>query len=165
MKALINTNPIQTFGSLPKIWNNIVNFHRAEEQVIYNAGFRDVVTPEYDSSTQYLSPLFYDEVNDVFTYNVIDYTEEEIRQRTVPAEIRREQGLLMLKLTNKYNTVLTVIDAMPEGEEKERAKFYFDYWSTWERSSAIIASLAPYIFIKDTEKELDLFFIEASKLR
>jgi len=165
MKALINTNPIQTFGSLPKIWNNIINFDKASEGVIRENGFRDIVKPEHDSNTQYLSPLFYDEVNDVFTYNVLDYTEEEIRQRTVPAEIRREQGLLMLKMTNKYNTVLAVIDAMPEGEDKERAKFYFDYWSTWERSSAIIASLAPYIFPTDTEKELDLFFIEASKLR
>jgi len=165
MKALINTSPIKTFGSLPKIWNNIINFDKASEEVIRENGFRDIVKPEHDSNAQYLSPLFYDEVNDVFTYNVIDYTEEEIRQRTVPAEIRREQGLLMLRIMDKYNTVLAVIDAMPEGEDKERAKFYFENWSTWERSSAIIDSLAPYIFPTDTEKELDDFFIEASKLR
>jgi len=48
------------------------------------------------------------------------------------------------------------------GQEEQ---IYWEYWIDWRRDSSIINSLANSIWEEDVQQQLDLFFIEASKLR
>lgn len=88
MKALITTSPPTVFNQLPKVWTDIAtgqqiqNFHKATEQVIYDNGFRDVVQPSFNTETHKRdnTPV-YDEANDWVTYGTIALTQQEIDTR------------------------------------------------------------------------------------
>ena len=67
MKGNIIDGVIKLFGSIPKTWDNILNYHLADAQVHYNDGFRDVVEPTYNTETQRKGSIYFDEVNDYFT--------------------------------------------------------------------------------------------------
>jgi len=72
MVAIEKSGIIQTFNRLPNEWNDEkgyhINFRKVSNKEDY--GFYDVVTPEYDKVTQWLSPIFWDADNKVFTYTV-----------------------------------------------------------------------------------------------
>src|SRR5690606_1788499 len=61
-------------------WKNYTNFPLASEELLKKEGFFDVVQPTYNTETQRLGEIYFDEVNEVFTYPVIDKTQEELDQ-------------------------------------------------------------------------------------
>ena len=72
---------IKTFNSIPKVFElkkNVMNYNRLDADVHYNDGFRDVIPPTLEAN-QYTTVLYFDSENDVFTYEVETYTEEEVR--------------------------------------------------------------------------------------
>lgn len=75
MKAIQINGAIKKYTSIPKEWGNIIaGFNLLSEAEWQEAGFYDVVTPSYNSNTQYLGDLEFDSENSVFTYPVIDKT-------------------------------------------------------------------------------------------
>ena len=78
MKAkLINTDWV-FFSQLPTFWENKMPYNAIEE------GFKDVVYPIVNED-QRLGSFYYDDVNDLCTYYVIDKTIEEISTEELEA--------------------------------------------------------------------------------
>ena len=75
MKAIQINGAIKRYTTIPKSWGNVIaGFNLLSSTEWEAAGFYDVVTPSYDSATQYLGDLEWDGDASVFTYPVIDRT-------------------------------------------------------------------------------------------
>jgi hypothetical protein len=77
----------------------------------------------------------------------------------VPPIIKQGQGKLQLAGLGLYEMVEAMISQA--GIEE---KIYWSDWDTWRRDSPIINRLAPMIWEEDTDAQLDMFFIEATKI-
>ncbi len=67
MKAILVNGEIKTFSKIPKSWNDENGLHLNIKE---GFGFKDVVTPTYDSRIEELDNLHLD--GDVYTYDVIE---------------------------------------------------------------------------------------------
>jgi len=76
MKGIEINGKIVTYKVLPKTWGDILNFKSATDSELSALGFKDVITPTI-TEYQRLGVLFLD-VNDTYTYTIIDFTQEEI---------------------------------------------------------------------------------------
>ena len=75
MVAIQIDGAIKRFTTIPKAWGNVIcGYDTLSSSIWEEAGFYDVVTPSYDSNTQYLGDLEFDSDNSVFTYPIIDRT-------------------------------------------------------------------------------------------
>ena len=72
MKALVKDGNISIYKTLPNVWNNILNFRNATDEVLIENGFYDVVKPSYNPMTQTKGGLYFDEANTIVTYDVTD---------------------------------------------------------------------------------------------
>ena len=72
MKALVKNGGIAIYKTLPNVWNNILNFRNATDEVLTENGFYDVVKPSYNPMTQTKGGLYFDEANSIVTYDVTD---------------------------------------------------------------------------------------------
>ena len=73
---------IKVFNSIPKVFEvfpNIMNYNKLEPYIHYNHGFRELVKPKLQVN-QYLTNIYFDADNDIFTYNVETYSDEEIAE-------------------------------------------------------------------------------------
>ena len=88
MKAIEINGEIKVYNSLPNSWKGVMgNFSKLSDEEIKSYGFYDVVTPDYNSRTQELSNIFWDENNEVFTYTVnnieFSQTVEELKEMQI----------------------------------------------------------------------------------
>ena len=75
MKAIIIDGSVKKFTKVPNSWGNVMGgFNNLSDAELQEYGFYNVITPEYNSNTQYLGDLEWDADNSVFTYPVIDRT-------------------------------------------------------------------------------------------
>ena len=75
MKAIQINGAIKRYTTIPKAWGSVIcGFDLLSSSDWEAAGFYDVVTPSYDSATQYLGDLEWDADSSTFTYPVIDKT-------------------------------------------------------------------------------------------
>jgi len=73
MKAIEINGTIKVYSKLPNSWKGVMgNFSKLSDEEIKAYGFYDVVTPEYNSNSEKLSDIFWDENNKIFTYTIID---------------------------------------------------------------------------------------------
>lgn len=76
MKAIQKNGSIKIYKVLPETWDgasgHIINFRQASDEVLKQNGFYDVVKPSYDPSKQEKGGLYFDEANQIFTYDVTD---------------------------------------------------------------------------------------------
>lgn len=78
MIANINDNPYKVYRKLPKVYNGVFNYNSVNNTAQHYAdGWRDIVQPTI-TVYQRKGDLIFDDGNDVFTYEVIDFTAEEI---------------------------------------------------------------------------------------
>jgi hypothetical protein len=89
-KGNINTNII--YPSIPFQWTNedgyvAAYYNLLDPSIHYRDGFRDVIEPT-PTETQRVGDSFYDANDDVFKFNLIDLTQEEIDAR-LQAEAER----------------------------------------------------------------------------
>ena len=70
-------NTINIYNSLPATYNGIMNFRNSSEKTKQYNGFYPLIEPAI-TEYQELVNLHFDEVNQVFTYDVRDFTQEEI---------------------------------------------------------------------------------------
>jgi hypothetical protein len=89
MVAIEIDNVITTHNTIPSVWNGILNYNSINNiDMQISDGWRNVVYPTYDSATQKLGDIYFDEPNNVFTYYVVELTDAEIQDRlTSQAEV------------------------------------------------------------------------------
>jgi len=103
MKAIQIDGAIKRYNTIPKAWGNVIGgFDLLSSTEWEAAGFYDVVTPSYDSATQYLGDIEWDADSSTFTYPVIDKTWSE----TV-SELKESK---IADLKNIYNRKLSQTD-------------------------------------------------------
>lgn len=108
MVGIVIDGAIKTFPSLPKTWNNYLNFPEMDSQVHYDEGFRSVIIPDFNPDTEYLGEIFLDEEEDVFTYTVESRSIEEIQ-----ADILRNAQI------DKDNLINQIMKAQIETEAQQ----------------------------------------------
>ena len=93
MIAIKINGTIKTFNSIPKVFElkkNILNYNKLEESVHYTDGFRPLVKPTLQDN-QYTTDIYFDLDNDVYTYKVETYSQEELIQKENDDEFHRYQ--------------------------------------------------------------------------
>lgn len=100
MKAIQIDGAIKKFTTVPKSWGNIMGgFNYLSDTELQEYGFYNVVTPEYNSATQYLGDLEWDANNSVFTYPVIDKTFSQTLAEMKASKIENLKSLYNRKLS------------------------------------------------------------------
>lgn len=99
MKARLNNGTIQLYSELPPTFKSttglvLSGYDTLSEEIHQADGFYDVITPEYDYYTQYLSPIFFDEDKKMFTYTV--------EQREIPIPRPVKSILTPLEFLNRF---------------------------------------------------------------
>ena len=103
MKAIQIDGAIKRYTTIPKAWGNVITgFNLLSSSDWEAAGFYDVVTPSYDSATQYLGDLEWDADSSTFTYPVID--------RTWPQTVAELKESKIANLKDLYNRKLQETD-------------------------------------------------------
>ena len=78
--AKIENGTVKVFNTLPKIYENIINFQKADLETLNDKGFFELVIPTITEHQRYggLSPNDFDAVNEVWVKPIIDFTQAEI---------------------------------------------------------------------------------------
>lgn len=99
MIAIEHNGIIKKFSKLPKVWKDQNGTHiNITDGADY--GFYDVVTPEFNSATQYLGDIEWDADNSVFTYPVIDKTWNQTLAELKSDKINGLKNIYNKKLAN-----------------------------------------------------------------
>ena len=72
MKARIENGQIKRYSKIPEYWKNHIGFDKLETAIHEAEGFFEVVVPVLDYDIQKLGEIYFDEINKLFTYSVID---------------------------------------------------------------------------------------------
>ena len=80
----------------------------------------------------------------------------------IPESISKRQAKQQLLLEGKLGQVQEVIDSIPDETERMMAQLYWDESTEFERSHPTLVELGAALGL--TEAELDMMFINASKL-
>lgn len=96
MIAVFEKGKIKTYTEIPHKWgdNGIFNYHKLDPLIHYEHGWRDVVVPVYDQETQKLKELYFDEVNDNFTYRIEGLTPDELELRRTGNEVEQLSSII-----------------------------------------------------------------------
>ena len=124
---------IKQFGKLPLVWNRINNFRVATPQQLSALGFKDFVTPTNLAIYKKLGNKIKDLVNDVFTYEVLDFTAQEIIdydtqqiQNTINIQQSKKQEIVQAKITEQIEVEMNDIN-LPITNIIDNIDFY-EYW-------------------------------------
>jgi len=165
MKSNINITPLKTWSSIPSVWEsrpNTINYNQLPESELYADGWRDLVIPSYDSNTQKLGTIQYDDVNHIVTYPVIDKIVEEIeaeQKALVPFSITSTQGIILLHRMS----LLDQVETMVANSDDIELIIYWKNAITWERDNSYINTMGQGLGMDDAE--IDQFFISASLIQ
>ena len=88
--------------------------------------------------------------------------EEENYLATVPQEIMRWQGVLILKREGYWDTVMSAYNAIETSYQKDEMNAALFQTMSWKRSSPSLKSMAQVLGL--TDLQLDALYIEASSL-
>lgn len=83
---------IKTFEKIPTDWKGTEGYNYFDASIHYVDGWRNVVEPSFNTTTQYKGSMIYDTVNNVFTYAVIDYTVEELAANLLVVEENEDKS-------------------------------------------------------------------------
>lgn len=122
-----------------------------------------VPQPEYNSETQIIEELEPALQNGVWqqVWNVRDLTPEEKKAR-VPESISRRQAKQLLIQLGQIELIQNIINATEDPIEKQLLQSWWDDSQTFERHHPTVIGMNS--LLGWTEEDLDIMFIEASKL-
>lgn len=178
MKAIKIKDTIHAYPSIEAYWIQrskpftlrpaTVNYHKLPDEEHYKDGWRDVLIPEFESETQHLGALVYDEGKDVVTYEVVDKTAEEleqIRKSKIPYSINPTQGRILLSQmpgsVEGESLLHDVLRLLPDSKT-EPIQIYWEYALTWDRDSQFVAQMGAAL--RMSEEDVDNFFIQAAQI-
>lgn len=98
-------------GGLPNSFNGVLNqeggYKNSENHEA--DGWLDYVSPEYNTETERLGAVFFDDVNNIFTNSVITKTDEEIQSEKLEIaeqeKIQRSQEVAVKKVEDEAQTL------------------------------------------------------------
>jgi hypothetical protein len=108
MKGILVNGEIKTFSKIPSVWTDENGTHLNIKE---GFGFKDVVTPTYDSRIEELSAIKL--VGDVYTYDVID---RAIPQTLAELKTQKISNLKSIIGSQLEKTDWVVIRQMDSGE-------------------------------------------------
>jgi len=108
MKGILVNGNIKTFSKIPSVWNDENGTHLNIKE---GFGFKEVVTPTYDSRIEELSAIKLD--GDVYTYDVID---RAIPQTLAELKTQKISNLKSIIGSQLEKTDWVVIRQMDSGE-------------------------------------------------
>ena len=158
MIAIQLEDKIKTFSDYPNLWNNTLNYPKVSDEQKYADGFRQVVNVTFDSNTHKRGALYFDEANDVFTYEVIELTEAELDAR-IPNQISKLNFKIGL-LTNHGITndmVQAFFNTLEDPIQKAMLELLWFESSFFERNDPNLVNFAPYLDL--SEDDLKQIFI------
>lgn len=124
MIAIDISGQIKVFSSIPKTWNNTLNYHLADNQLHYDDGFRQVVQPTI-LPTQKKGAIYFDAVNDNFTYTVIDKTEAEIQNEALSISESNKDAVIQERLIQQeLDKVLVITDVQEQLDNTDLYPFW-----------------------------------------
>jgi len=108
MKGILVNGNIKTFSKIPSVWNDENGTHFNIKE---GFGFKEVVTPTYDSRVEELSAIKLD--GDVYTYDVLD---RAIPKTLAELKTQKIENLKHLIGSQLEKTDWVVIRQMDSGE-------------------------------------------------
>lgn len=171
MKAKQINGNIQVFSTLKQFSNytladgsTVINFHLSDKEVLEAEGFFDYVEKPIGEN-QKKTAVYFDEENQIYTYDVIDKTPEEINaeyQATIPNTVSQRQLRTQLVIQGiNLSNIQTAIDSLQE-PDKSIAQIAWDYAVVFERKDPLLIAIASSLNL--TESDLEQIYINASKL-
>lgn len=164
MKAnLIDIQKI--YNSIPNVWivDGVRTDNYSKSETHFIDGWRDVVIPNI-GQFQKLSPLYYyDEVNEIVTKEIINLTEQEIRDLTIPKQLSRMKFKMQVLITTgkTYEEIISFIQGLPMSEfYKKLLLIRLEDCVVFERYSEDLSYIAQEMGI--TETQLDEIFINGN---
>jgi len=155
------------YGQIPNTFNgieNIIGGYAERTDLHQQDGFFEFMTPEY-SVYQKQGGVIFDEIKKVYTYEVLEKTQEEIEyynKSLIPQVVSQRQLRTQLSLNGfDLGDVQAVIDSLPD-PNKTIAQIAWDYSLTFVRNDALLNSISGILGI--SQSDLDQIFINASKL-
>lgn len=147
MKSNINETELKYYSTIPKVWGGVIGYQYAETH--YADGWRDVVEPyDFDPKMHKLGEMYYDEANDVVTYQLIDKTQEEIESEVMAqAKFAQEEALM----TIKNSKILSEIQELEDEDALQNQSAY----PLWEAD--VYVALGEKRQDLDANNELKLF--------
>src|SRR5690606_8322443 len=130
MKVNINANPLVP-QQLPNTYTVEINGveytvenYPALTHLHYEHGWRDLAIPEIDHTTDKLDSVYYDEENDIVTYEVIQKTVEEIEQ-----ELKQQTKLQQEQAVQSFIAQQAISQAqdLPDEEALQNQSLY-PFW-------------------------------------
>jgi len=118
MKAIQIGNEIKTFTTIPDKWNHTIGYNYEDPSVWYVDGFRDVVEPQFNSTTSYKGSMIYDGVNNVFTYEVIDFTLEQLATNLLVTEETEDKSDIERLITRGTNLFIKTKERLVRRRKK-----------------------------------------------
>jgi hypothetical protein len=156
MKANINDNPFIQYNDIPKTWRakpNLVNYHLADPSIHFEDGFRDLVLPQL-SSFEDRGQIRYSEVTDNFTYQVIPWSDERIKQQALDeAESKRQELFQVEAEKDLEDRIMSPIQALPDNEALDKQEIFpiweklaegFLFVTSWKYQALLDSELVLY---------------------
>lgn len=102
MKVININGQFKKYSDIPKVWNNVQNYNKSDSSVLYEEGWRNLIYPSYNSTTQKLGePKWVDVVGGEITLEVIDLPEAEVKANLLQNEKFEKQKLIQEKLNKQ----------------------------------------------------------------
>lgn len=158
---VINNEIVEYNRTLPFSTENTSFGVGTDAETLKSYGYLPIVgsEPEYDRLTHRIGNVSYavgtDEV--VKTYEVVELTVEEIRERDVPTTITPLQAKLQLHRVG----LLDEVEAMVATDVEVR--LYWEYALEIRRDHPTLLTMATALGLSD--EQLDMMFIEAGKIQ
>lgn len=125
MKSNINENPLKEYSQIPSVWDGKIGYQYSSPDTQYEDGWRDIIIPSYNSQTEKLGDLYFDETNDYVTYEVIAKTQQEIEAEMLAEAESNSQNALQ-----NYMKGLAISQAQEMTDEDALANAnLFPFWS------------------------------------
>jgi len=101
MKAIEINNEIKIYNNLPKSWDDIIGgFDTLTDAELEEYGFYNIIKPDYDNQIQELSQIYFNQEENVFTYNIVNKTWPETLEELKENKIINLKGYIKDKLNN-----------------------------------------------------------------
>ena len=131
-KCLVQENQIIRVGlvqSFESVAGNVsFGYGSLPDSIHYQDGWRNLVTPEYNDSLQYLGQLYYSISNEVCTYQVISKTSEQLQQEVTEVydQLDRQVDLQAVKKLLQV-VIAEKLDSL-SNDTFEEAKSLYPVW-------------------------------------
>ena len=163
MIARFEMGKIKSYSNHPKtlVVNdgaNVLNYRKATHRHASD-GFRSVADVTFDSATHKRGEIYFDEVNNYFTYYILELTAQDLDNR-IPSQLTKIQFKTGLLVNHGITNVVVqaFFDSLPESMTKQTLILGWNESTEFDRKDENLRNFAPYLGV--TLEQLDQIFID-----